>query len=225
MLPAWHNYQLNIYKFVCRGYCINPANLLYYFTMDHNLLLSGIAKHIDLQKEEEEYFVSLLHQKRVKKKQLLLEEGEVNSKLSYVTEGCLRSYAVDKNGFEHVLQFAPPGWWIVDMHSMLEQKPARLNIDAIEDSEIIFMFKPDFDTLILQVPKFEHYFRILAQNALATYQYRQIDHLSLSAMERYINFCKIYPSLIRSLPQKQVASYIGVTPEFLSKMLNTTIIR
>ncbi len=199
--------------------------VLHYFTMDHTLLLSGIAKHISLEKEEEAYFVSLLHQKKVRKKQLLLEEGEINSKLNYVTEGCLRSYAVDKNGFEHVLQFAPPGWWIADMHSILTQKPARLNIDAIEDSEIIFMLKPDFDALLLRMPKFEHYFRILAQNALATYQYRQIDHLSLSAMERYANFCQLYPSLIRSLPQKQVASYIGVTPEFLSKMLNTMIIK
>ncbi|WP_426670840.1 Crp/Fnr family transcriptional regulator [Mucilaginibacter sp. McL0603] len=193
--------------------------------MDHTLLLSAIAKHISLEKEEEEYLIQFLHPKKIKKKQLLLEEGEVNSKLIYVTGGCLRSYAVDKNGFEHVLQFAPPGWWIGDMHSQLEQLPARLNIDAVEDSEIIFILKPDFDALLLKVPKLERYFRILGQNALAAYQYRQIDHLSLPAIERYGNFCKMYPSLIRTLPQKQVASYIGVTPEFLSKMLNNAIVK
>ena len=193
--------------------------------MDYKLLLSGITKYISLEKGEEEYAMSLLHAKKVKKKQLLLEEGEVNSKLIYVTEGCLRSYAVDKNGFDHVLQFAPSGWWIVDMHSIVTQQPARLNIDAVEDSQVIFIPKQDFDVLLLKVPKLERYFRILGQNALATYQYRQIDHLSLSAMERYANFCKTYPSLIRTLPQKQVASYIGVTPEFLSKMLNNTIVK
>lgn len=193
--------------------------------MDHTLLLSAIAKHVSLEKEEEEYVVSLLHSKKVKKKQFLLEEGEVNSKIIYVTEGCLRSYAVDKNGFDHVLQFAPPEWWIVDMYSAITQQPARLNIDAVEDSRLVFILKPDFDALLLKIPKLERYFRILGQNALATYQYRQIDHLSLSAIERYANFCQTYPSLIRTLPQKQVASYIGVTPEFLSKMLNNTIVK
>lgn len=193
--------------------------------MNHALLLSGIAKHISLEKEEQEYLIQFLHSKKVKKKQFLLEEGEINSRLFYVTDGCLRSYAVDKNGFEHVLQFAPPGWWIGDMHSMLEQQPARLNIDAVEDSEIVFMFKPDFDALLLKIPKLERYFRILGQNAIATYQYRLIDNLSLPAIDRYSNFCKTYPSLIRTLPQKQVASYIGVTPEFLSKMLNNMIVK
>jgi CRP-like cAMP-binding protein len=166
-----------------------------------------------------------MHAKKVKKKQFLLEEGQVNSKIIFVTEGCLRSYAVDKNGFDHVLQFAPSEWWIVDMHSLITQQPARLNIDAVEDSQVIFILRNDFDDLLLKAPKLERYFRILGQNALATYQYRQIDHLSLSAMERYANFCQTYPSLIRTLPQKQVASYIGVTPEFLSKMLNTTIVK
>jgi CRP-like cAMP-binding protein len=193
--------------------------------MNHTLLLSGIAKHISLENEEQEYLIQFLHYKKVKKKQFLLEEEEINSRLFYVTEGCLRSYAVDKNGFEHVLQFAPPGWWIGDMRSMLEQQPARLNIDAVEDSEIVFMLKPDFDTLLLKIPKLERYFRILGQNAIATYQYRLIDNLSLPAIERYSNFCKTYPSLIRTLPQKQVASYIGVTPEFLSKMLNNMIVK
>jgi CRP-like cAMP-binding protein len=193
--------------------------------MDHTLLLSGIAKYVSLEKGEEEYLVSLMHAKKVKKKQFLLEEGQVNSKIIFVTEGCLRSYAVDKNGFDHVLQFAPSEWWIVDMHSLITQQPARLNIDAVEDSQVIFILRNDFDDLLLKAPKLERYFRILGQNALATYQYRQIDHLSLSAMERYANFCQTYPSLIRTLPQKQVASYIGVTPEFLSKMLNTTIVK
>ncbi|MBK0378746.1 Crp/Fnr family transcriptional regulator [Mucilaginibacter segetis] len=193
--------------------------------MDYSLILSNITKHINLYKEEEEYFISLLHYKRVKKRQYLLEEGEVNTKLTFVTQGCLRSYAVDKNGGEHVLQFAPPNWWIVDMRSFIKQEPARLNIDAIEDSEVIYIMKTDMDELQIQVPKFERFGRILAQNAMASYQHRQIDNVTLSAIERYTSFCHLYPSLILTLPQKQVASYIGVTPEFLSKMLNTVVIK
>jgi CRP-like cAMP-binding protein len=166
-----------------------------------------------------------LHYKKVKRKQLILEEGDINNKVTFVTSGCLRSYAVDKNGTEHVLQFAPAGWWITDMRSFTTGQPARLNIDAIEDSEYIYISKADFEELNIRIPKFEHYNRIIGQNALATYQHRQIDNVTLSAMERYANFCKLYPSLIKTLPQKLVASYIGVTPEFLSKMLNTMIVK
>lgn len=193
--------------------------------MDHSLLLSSIAKHVTLDKAEEEYLISLLHYKKAKRKQFVLEEGDTSSKVIFVISGCLRSYAVDKNGTEHVLQFAPSGWWIVDMRSYITGEPARLNIDAIEDTEYLFFHKTDFEELNLKVPKFERFNRILGQNAIATYQHRQIDNAIYAAMERYANFCQLYPSLIKTLPQKQVASYIGVTPEFLSKMLNTTIIK
>jgi CRP-like cAMP-binding protein len=193
--------------------------------MDHSLLLSSIAKHVTLEKAEEDYLVSLLHYKKAKRKQFVLEEGDVSSKIIFVTSGCLRSYAVDKNGTEHVLQFAPAGWWIVDMRSYITGEPARLSIDAIEDTEYLFFHKADFEELNLKVPKFERFNRILGQNAIATYQHRQIDNAIFAAMERYANFCQLYPSLIKTLPQKQVASYIGVTPEFLIKMLNTQIVK
>ena len=156
---------------------------------------------------------------------MLLTEGDVLTRTFFVTNGCLRSYAIDKNGIEHVLQFAPAGWWIGDIRSYVQEEPARLNIDAIEDSEIIYINKQDYDLLHIKVPKLERYGRLLGLNALAAYQHRQIDNVTLSAMERYKSFCQLYPTLIRTLPQKQVASYIGVTPEFLSKMLNTTVIK
>lgn len=188
--------------------------------MPYNLLLENINKHISLSKEEEDYFISLLHYKKIRKKHFLLQEGEINQHITFVISGILRLYSIDKNGFEHILQFAPTGWWIGDMRSILTQKPASLNIDAIEDSDIIMLLKPDMDKLYSKVPKFERFFRILAENALATYQQRLIDNLSLSAAERFNNFCQLYPSLIQQLPQKYIAAYIGVTPEFFSKMLN-----
>ena len=187
--------------------------------MQYELLLQNIGKHISLNEEEKEQVVSLFKMKKLKKKQFLLQEGDIQKQAAFVTEGCLRSYSIDKNGFEHVLQFAPPGWWIGDMRSYITQQPGILSIDAIDDSELLLIPKTDLDKLYLAVPKLERLFRILAENSLATYQHRLIDNLSLSAMERYNNFCRLYPSLIECLPQKQIASYIGVTPEFLSKML------
>lgn len=188
--------------------------------MDHGLLLRNISRYIKLDKDEEAYLIPLLMSKKIRARELLLEAGDVNSKVIFVTEGCLRSFATDSNGFEHILQFAPPGWWIIDMLSFITEEPSRLNIDAIEDSEIIYLLKSDFDTIYLEIPKFERFGRILTMNGMAKFQHRQIDNVSLTPMERYLKFCKMYPTLIRKLPQVQIASYIGVTPEFLARMLN-----
>jgi CRP/FNR family transcriptional regulator, anaerobic regulatory protein len=191
-----------------------------YRKMNYELLLQSISKHISLSKEEEERLIAFLKSKKLKKKQFFLHEGDIQKHAVFVTDGCLRSYSIDKNGFEHVLQFAPAGWWIGDMRSLITQQPGILNIDAIDDSEMILLLRTDLETLYASIPKLERFFRILAENSLATYQHRLIDNLSLSAMERYKNFCGLYPSLIEYLPQKQIAAYIGVTPEFLSKMLS-----
>ena len=188
--------------------------------MQPAILLQSISRHISLSKEEEERLIALFKSKKLKKKQFFLQEGDIQKHGVFVTDGCLRSYSVDKNGFEHVLQFAPAGWWIGDMRSFITQQPGILNIDAIDDSEMILLLKSDLEILYAAIPKLERFFRILAENSLATYQHRLIDNLSLSAMERYNNFCRLYPSLVEYLPQKQIAAYIGVTPEFLSKMLS-----
>jgi CRP-like cAMP-binding protein len=190
--------------------------------MDTSLILSNISRHITLTGEEQEYFISLLHERKLKKKQFLNQEGEVTKGPAFVSEGLLRGYSMDSNGFEHVLQFAPPGWWIGDMNSYIRQQPGTLYIDALEDSTVLWMWKSDLESLYSKVPKFERFFRILTENSLAAHQTRLVGVLSLPAIERYASFCQLYPSLIECLPQKQIASYIGVTPEFLSKMLNST---
>ncbi|MEX6689671.1 Crp/Fnr family transcriptional regulator [Danxiaibacter flavus] len=186
----------------------------------YDLLLANIAKYITLTQEETDYLISLLHTKKIKRKRYLQQEGDTTRHTSFVISGILRMYSVDKNGFEHIIQFATPGWWIGDFQSFLQQKPGNLFIDAIDDSEIIQLSKTDLDNLFIKVPKFERFFRILAENAVAAYQQRFVNSLSLSARERYQNFAELYPSLVQCLSQKFIASYIGVTPEFLSKMLN-----
>ncbi|MBS1606138.1 MAG: Crp/Fnr family transcriptional regulator [Bacteroidetes bacterium] len=190
--------------------------------MDASLILEHISRHVTLTDEEREYFVRLLQHRVIRKKQFLNQEGEVVKGPAFVTAGLLRSYSIDSNGFEHVIQFAPPGWWVGDIGSMVFQRPSILSVDALEDSEVVWMREADVDRLFVDIPKFERFFRILSQNALAAHQARLVSILSLPAKQRYANFCQLYPSLIGVLPQKQVASYIGVTPEFLSKMLNSS---
>jgi CRP-like cAMP-binding protein len=188
--------------------------------MPFTLILNNLAKHIHLTKDEQDIFTAFLQSKKIKRKQFLLTDGDICKHSAFVTSGCLRGYTVDKSGIEHVLSFAPPDWWIADMYSLLSQKPGTLNIEALEDTEVLLLSKTSQEKLYLQIPKFEHFFRIITEKSLVASQQRLIDGLSLTAEERYHNFCKRYPTLIDHLPLKQIASYIGVTPEFFSRMRN-----
>lgn len=185
-----------------------------------DFLLEHIRRHITLTEEEGKTVLATMRRRKLKKKHFLLQEGEVNQSSFFVVSGILRLYSVDANGFEHIIQFAAEGWWISDMQSLLTQTAGNLYIDAIEDSEIWQVSKPDIDLLYQKIPALERYFRLLAENAVAAYQQRFVSSLSQSAKERYASFCRLYPGLILQLPQKHIAAYIGVTPEFLSKMLN-----
>ncbi|MHB8207424.1 Crp/Fnr family transcriptional regulator [Mucilaginibacter sp.] len=186
--------------------------------MSTNLIIESITRHIRLSDEEKEHFIGLLQPKTYKRKDFILEEGQVCKYSYFVTEGCLRGFTVDNNGFEHVLNFAPEGWWIADMYSLLTQKPGILNIEALENTEVLLLSKSRQENLYHEIPQFERFFRIITENSLVSYQQRLIDNLSLTAEERYHNFCRRYPSLINTLPKKQIAAYIGVTPEFFSRM-------
>ncbi|WP_177730066.1 Crp/Fnr family transcriptional regulator [Flavobacterium inviolabile] len=183
-----------------------------------NLLLTNIAKHVSLSPEEQELLLSLTESKSYKAKTVLLKEGEVCLYSYFVTHGILRSYTVDENGVEHVVSFASPGWWIADMYSFLSQRPGQLFIETNEDAEVILLSKENQELLYDKVPKIERFFRILIGNSLVANQQRLIDNLSFTAEARYDKFTKKHPDLIHCLPQKQIASYIGVTPEFFSKM-------
>jgi CRP-like cAMP-binding protein len=186
--------------------------------MDHTGILKNISKHISLTKAETDYFISLLEFKKISSKQFLLHAGEICKHSSFVISGCLRGYTIDKDGFEHVLNFAPQDWWIGDMQSMINQVPGNLNIEALFETEVLMLSKSDQENLYKKVPKFERFFRIITEKSLIAYQQRLMDNLSLTAQERYLKFCTTYPTLINTIPQKQIAAYIGVTPEFLSKL-------
>lgn len=193
--------------------------------MSTELILQSVTKHIHLSDDEKAYFVSLLQPKTIKRKHFILEQGQICKYSTFVTAGCLRGFTVDENGFEHVLNFGPPGWWIADMYSLISQKPGVLNIEALEDTETLLLSKVYQEQLYIKIPQFERFFRIITENSLVAYQQRLIDNLSLTAEDRYHNFCKRYPTLINRLPKKQIAAYIGVTPEFFSRMQHNMLLK
>jgi CRP-like cAMP-binding protein len=187
-------------------------------SIDFQPILDQVSLHIQLDGEEKSHFLAQLQHQQLQKKEFLLRENDVCKNSAFVVSGCLRAYHLDGNGFEHVLQFAPEGWWVADMYSLLSGKPGHLNIEALEDSEILLLSKSAQEKLYTDIPKFERFFRIITENSLVSNRQRVMDNLSLNARERYAGFCQKYPSLIERLPQKQIAAYIGVTPEFLSAL-------
>ena len=181
-------------------------------------ILQNIAKHVSLIPEEETLFLSKIETKQFKAKTILLSSGEISKNTYFVNSGILRSFNINDNIIEHVLHFACQGWWIGDMYSYISGKPGDLFIEVLEDAEIVIITKENHQKLFEEIPKLERFFRILTENSLVAHQERLMDNLSLSAEERFDKFCKKYPTLINHIPQKQIASYIGVTPEFFSKM-------
>ena len=181
-------------------------------------ILENISKIVTLTPQEQALFLSNVETKNYKAKTILLNAGEICKHSYFVNSGLLRSFNINDNIVEHVLQFACEGWWIGDMYSLLSQKPGNLFIEVMEDSEVVLLPKENQEKLYTEIPKLERFFRILTENSLVSNQERLMDNLSLTAEERFEKFCKKYPTLIQKVPQKQIASYIGVTPEFFSKM-------
>jgi CRP/FNR family transcriptional regulator, anaerobic regulatory protein len=181
-------------------------------------ILENISKIVSLSKEEEILIMTKIETKTFKSKTLLLHAGEICKHSYFVNSGILRSFNINDNIVEYVLHFACEGWWIGDMYSLLSQKPGNLFIEVLEDAEVVLLSKENQEELYEKIPKLERFFRILTENSLVAHQERLMDNLSLSAEERFEKFCSKYPTLIQKVPQKQIASYIGVTPEFFSKM-------
>ena len=162
--------------------------------------------------------MSLTEVQTFKAKTILLKEGEVCTQSYFVTKGILRSYTIDENGVEHVVSFACPEWWIADMYSYLSQRPGQIFIEVNEDAEVMILTKENQERLYTEVPKMERFFRILIENSLIANQKRMLNNLTFTAEARYDIFTKKFHSILPYLPQKQIASYIGVTPEFFSRM-------
>ncbi len=185
---------------------------------DYNQILNNIAKHIQLNKTETDFFTSLLQQRTYKKKDYLLKQGEICKTENFIVKGCLRVYSVDNNGFEHIVMFGIEDWWIGDLYSFLTVTPSQFYIDALEETRVFQISKQNLDILYDRVPKFERFFRLIIQNAFIAQQNRINQNLSYTAEQRYLEFMKKYPLFEKRIPQKQVAAYLGMTPVFLSML-------
>jgi len=183
-----------------------------------NLLRQHIEKRVQLTDEEFNICTKFFIPKKLKKHQFLLNEGDVCRYLGFVNSGCLRQYSIDNKGTEHIIQFAIEDWWVSDLQSFLSGFPATYNIDVLQDSEVLLLGKSSRDELLEACPKMERFFRLLIEaNHVATNQ-RIADSLSASAEERYLKFIKTYPKLFEQVPQNHIASYLGITPQSLSRI-------
>jgi CRP-like cAMP-binding protein len=186
--------------------------------METDLILQNISRHIQLDKTERDFFVSLLQTKKLKRKTFLLKQGDICRTENFIIKGCLRTYTIDENGFEHIVMFGIEDWWVGDLFSFITQNPTTYFIDALEDTEILQISKANLDRLFERVPKFERFFRLILQNAFIAQQNRINQNLSYTAEQRYLDFINKYPQMEQRLSQKQVSAYLGITPVFLSML-------
>lgn len=183
-----------------------------------NVLLAHIQEKVTLSVGDVDLLKSFFIPKKLRKRQYILQEGDVCKYLMFVEKGLLRMYHVDDKGAEHMIQFAWEGWWMADTYSFLSGDISQYNIDAIEDAELLMITLPNFEAMLLQLPVMERYFRILFQNNIISKERRLINTISYSAEEKYKRLVANHPEMIQRIPQNLIASYLGLTPETLSRI-------
>ncbi|MEI6408183.1 MAG: Crp/Fnr family transcriptional regulator [Bacteroidota bacterium] len=183
-------------------------------------ILQYVQRYIQLTEEEAAYFCSLLRVTKVRKKQLIVQPDFTCKYRSYVVTGALRTYLIDYEGRDHTIAFAVDDWWISDYNSYIYQTPATLFVEALEESTLIQIDYNSEQLLMENLPKFERFFRIITQRSFAFLQQRMLSMLSKSAEARYEEFMAKYPTIANRVPQYALASYLGFTTEFLSKIRN-----
>jgi CRP-like cAMP-binding protein len=185
----------------------------------YNLLLQNLAERgIFLTAEESETLQSLFSYKRFRKNQYILQQGDIARYETFVVKGLTRTYEVNDKGQEHVLFFGPEDWWVGDLYSFLSNNPSQYNVDCLEETEVLQISKKNLEALYIKVPKINQYFRILFQNAFISATQRVSASLSKSALERYQEFRAKYPDIEQRIPNHQIASFLGITPQSLSRI-------
>lgn len=191
--------------------------------MVFDLLKENIEKRVQLSEEAWYRLVSLLTVQHIKKREVWHKAGEVTEVMGFVLKGCLRTYFTDEKGHEHIVQFAFEDWWTSDLMSFVTQEPSNYSIEALEDTTVAVMHKNDYEQLLIDFPIFERFFRLLVQAAYVAGQSRMIAVMSKNAEQRYIDLVKKYPALEMRVAQHHIASYLGITPEALSRIKRTII--
>ena len=181
-------------------------------------LLECFKKYLPLNEEETTLLAERVTQRQIKRRQMILQEGFVCKHYTFVEKGCFKMYGVDEKGNEHNLRFAAENDWIADLASFYSEKPSKLFIEAIEPSVILQIEKKDLLFLFMNVSKFDRNFRVIVEEKFIELQNRLLQNFSSNAYQRYTDFLERYPKLALRLPNTQIASYLGITPEFLSKI-------
>ena len=177
-----------------------------------------VLKSVNLSAGELEYFNSMLQYKVIPKKTMLLQAGHICNFEAYVIKGCIREYYSDSDGAELTLQFAVEDWWVSDITSFEDQKVSSMYIEALEDCELLMLSRQSKEQLLAEVPKLERMFRLMIQRHLSVVQSRLFKTVTHSGMEKYLEFINRYPTIPQRVPQHYIASYLGMSPEFLSKL-------
>lgn len=181
-------------------------------------LKNSIEEHVTLSDEDWELCKHSFRPKRMLKRQFLLQEGDVCRELAFVEKGALYSYSLDLSGTKHVIRFAFDGWWMANLQSFFTGQSTRLNIEVLEDSELLILDRQNHEMLLEKIPAYERYHRIIVQNAYVALQRRVENALGLTAEEKYERLIKESPAFLNRVPQNLIASYIGVSPETLSRV-------
>lgn len=182
------------------------------------LLYTKLRENNLITEEEFAYCKTLFIPKKLRRRQYLLQEGEICKYTAFVEKGMLRTYTVDDKGMEHILQFAQEGWWMADLYSFFTNEVSMFNMEALEDCEMLLITRPSWEILLEKIPALERYFRILVQNNLIATQRRLIGSFSESAEEQYRKLIKTNPDCVQRVPQHMIASYLGITRETLSRI-------
>jgi len=181
-------------------------------------LIAFFDSYVRLDAEEKDELYQRVKERTLKRREFLLQEGQVCRYYGFVVSGCLRTYAVDNAGKEHNLQFAAENEWAVDISSFYSGKPGKLFIEAMEPSQLLLIEKTDVIEFYRRYAKFVRYFKVIFENKFVEMQNRVLQNISSTAEERYMAFLEQYPGLSNRIPSVHIASYLGVTPEFLSKV-------
>jgi CRP-like cAMP-binding protein len=186
--------------------------------MNTALLFSSIEKLVTLEEDQKDFLSSILRERKIKKGQLLLQESMIQKASFFVTSGLLISYYTGLDGKDHVIHIAKEGWWMSDLNSFTRQREAILNIRAIESGSILELPCDQTTGMFERVPQMQVYFRVITERAFVEFQKRIIQNNSMSGKDRFAEFSLKFPDLLNRIPQKLIASYIGITPEFLSRI-------
>jgi len=192
--------------------------------MEKQALLDYVRRHIDLTTEEEIVLLSKVSSRNYLKGQYTVQQGDVCKNLNFVISGCLKTFYMDAEGQEHIVLFAIEDWWSSDIGSFVEQAPADYNVQCIENTSVIQFSYENLEELYVLIPKLERLFRKMLEKALIATQQRIIRSFSLTAKDRYLKFKELYPTIDQRIPQYMIASYLGITKEFLSKIKSQIIL-